>query len=96
MQENESVTAEPEKHSLLILPNPSVVAGDRFREIYYWDSYFIVEGLLVSGMIETAKVRHFVPKPLPVKVDSSVKSPWTWVDAVYPRYCLFQWCHMVC
>ena len=26
--------------SLLPLPNPYIVPGGRFREIYYWDSYF--------------------------------------------------------
>ena len=40
----------------MVLPYPAVVAGARFREVYYWDSYFIVRGLLVSGMKETAKV----------------------------------------
>jgi neutral trehalase len=29
-------------------------AGDRFRETYYWDSYWVLRGLLVSGMAETA------------------------------------------
>lgn len=57
MQSNESVAVEPARHSLLILPYPAVVAGDRFREIYYWDSYFIIRGLLVSGMKRTAMVR---------------------------------------
>ncbi|KAJ0393283.1 hypothetical protein P43SY_004279 [Pythium insidiosum] len=32
-----------------------VVPGGRFRESYYWDSYWIVEGLLVSGMHKTAR-----------------------------------------
>ncbi|RKP51971.1 alpha,alpha-trehalase TreA [Pararobbsia silviterrae] len=31
--------------SLLALPNPYIVPGDRFDEIYYWDSYFIMLGL---------------------------------------------------
>lgn len=52
--ENASVVEDPEKHSLLTLPYPAVVAGDRFREVYYWDSYFIVRGLIVSGMTQTA------------------------------------------
>lgn len=30
--------------SLLPLPNPYVVPGGRFREIYYWDSYFTMLG----------------------------------------------------
>jgi alpha,alpha-trehalase len=35
--------------SLLPLPRPFVVPGGRFREIYYWDSYFTMLGLLASG-----------------------------------------------
>ncbi len=35
--------------SLLPLPNPYVVPGGRFREIYYWDSYFTMQGLAVSN-----------------------------------------------
>lgn len=35
--------------SLLPLPNPYVVPGGRFREIYYWDSYFTMLGLEESG-----------------------------------------------
>jgi alpha,alpha-trehalase len=31
--------------SLLPLPHPYVVPGGRFREIYYWDSYFTMLGL---------------------------------------------------
>ncbi|PAU84569.1 trehalase [Halorubrum salipaludis] len=43
--------------TLVGLPNPHVVPGGRFREMYYWDSYFTAEGLaaadrtdLVAGM----------------------------------------------
>jgi alpha,alpha-trehalase len=35
--------------SLLPLPRPYVVPGGRFREIYYWDSYFTMLGLIESG-----------------------------------------------
>ncbi len=35
--------------SLLPLPEPYVVPGGRFREIYYWDSYFTMLGLAESG-----------------------------------------------
>ncbi|MCC7463870.1 MAG: alpha,alpha-trehalase TreA [Gammaproteobacteria bacterium] len=35
--------------SLLPLPYPYVVPGGRFREIYYWDSYFTMLGLEESG-----------------------------------------------
>lgn len=44
---------EPDKHikgsSLLPLPYPYIVPGGRFREIYYWDSYFTMLGLKESG-----------------------------------------------
>jgi alpha,alpha-trehalase len=45
-----------EGSSLLGLPNNYIVPGGRFREIYYWDSYFTMLGLKESGedkMIES-------------------------------------------
>ena len=39
--------------SLLPLPYPYIVPGGRFREIYYWDSYFTMLGLKESGETET-------------------------------------------
>jgi alpha,alpha-trehalase len=47
--------------SLLALPYPYIVPGGRFREIYYWDSYFTMLGLKESGradMIENM-VKNF-------------------------------------
>ena len=35
--------------SLLPLPRPYVVPGGQFRELYYWDSYFVMLGLAESG-----------------------------------------------
>ncbi len=35
--------------SLLELPHRHVVPGGRFRELYYWDSYFTMLGLVRSG-----------------------------------------------
>lgn len=35
--------------SLIELPRPYIVPGGRFREIYYWDSYFTMLGLAESG-----------------------------------------------
>jgi alpha,alpha-trehalase len=35
--------------SALPLPQPYVVPGGRFRELYYWDSYFTMLGLAQSG-----------------------------------------------
>ena len=46
-----SATA-PRWSSLLPLPKPYVVPGGRFREIYYWDSYFTMLGLIESGRRE--------------------------------------------
>lgn len=41
--------------SLIPLPNSYIVPGGRFREIYYWDSYFTMEGLLTSDHRSMAK-----------------------------------------
>ena len=38
--------------SLIPLPHSYVVPGGRFREIYYWDSYFTMLGLRVSDRTE--------------------------------------------
>ncbi len=38
----------PPYSSLLPLPRPYVVPGGRFREIYYWDSFFTMLGLVQS------------------------------------------------
>ena len=43
--------------SLIYLDHPFVVPGGRFREVYYWDSYWTIKGLLLSQMYETVKVR---------------------------------------
>lgn len=38
--------------SLINLPFPYIVPGGRFREIYYWDSYFTMLGLLGHGHVD--------------------------------------------
>ncbi len=50
----DTLTRKPEKstNSLISLPYPYVVPGGRFREIYYWDSYFTMLGLQVSGRLD--------------------------------------------
>ena len=40
------------KSSLLALPFSYIVPGGRFREIYYWDSYFTMLGLREEGEID--------------------------------------------
>jgi alpha,alpha-trehalase len=42
-------TTAPRYSSLLPLPEPYVVPGGRFREMYYWDSYFTMLGFAESG-----------------------------------------------
>jgi alpha,alpha-trehalase len=48
----------PPFSSLLALPEPYVVPGGRFRELYYWDSYFTMLGLAESGRNDL--VEHMV------------------------------------
>jgi alpha,alpha-trehalase len=43
------------RSSLIPLPHPYVVPGGRFREIYYWDSYFTMLGLVRSGRSDLVK-----------------------------------------
>lgn len=38
-----------EGSTLIPLPKPYIVPGGRFREVYYWDSYFTMLGLVESG-----------------------------------------------
>jgi alpha,alpha-trehalase len=42
-------------HGLLYLPNPYVVPGGQFNEMYGWDSYFILRGLLRDNHRDVAK-----------------------------------------
>ncbi len=44
--------------TLLPLPNPYIIPGGRFKEIYYWDSYFTMLGLQVDG--KTDMIRNMV------------------------------------
>src|SRR6059058_782111 len=43
------------RSSLIPLPQPYVVPGGRFREVYYWDSYFTMLGLVQSGRTDLVK-----------------------------------------
>ena len=47
--------------SLIELPHPYIVPGGRFREIYYWDSYFTMLGLAESGRFDVIEdmVKNF-------------------------------------
>ncbi len=49
------ITSNIQPPGLLYLENEYVVPGGRFNEMYGWDSYFIIRGLLRAGRIELAK-----------------------------------------
>ncbi|XP_040048607.2 trehalase isoform X1 [Gasterosteus aculeatus] len=49
------VRDQPELYSQIYTPHPVVVPGGRFRELYYWDSYWVINGLLLSEMTDTAR-----------------------------------------
>lgn len=46
---------EDPRSSLIPLPHPYVVPGGRFREVYYWDSYFTMLGLVESGRTDLVR-----------------------------------------
>ncbi|ELR71496.1 Trehalase [Fulvivirga imtechensis AK7] len=52
------LTRQPDEYdplsSLILLQESYIVPGGRFREIYYWDSYFTMEGLVESGQEQMA------------------------------------------
>ncbi|XP_047738979.1 trehalase-like [Hyalella azteca] len=50
-----TVAENPEKFSQIYVEKPVVVPGGRFREFYYWDSYWTIDGLLLSEMTTTVK-----------------------------------------
>jgi alpha,alpha-trehalase len=65
---DEKVVGEIRDHGLLFLENPYVVPGGQFNEMYGWDSYFIVRGLLrddrrdlARGMVENFfyEIQHY-------------------------------------
>lgn len=51
----DEVHTSPQRFSLLPIPNGFIIPGGRFREIYYWDTYWILKGLLICGMKSTVR-----------------------------------------
>src|ERR1700723_2847067 len=47
--------SEIKPEGLLYLEHPYVVPGGQFNEMYGWDSYFIIRGLVLDGRVEVAK-----------------------------------------
>ncbi|XP_026192067.1 trehalase [Cyclospora cayetanensis] len=58
-REEQPQTEQPQRQpiisSLIPLPFGFIIPGGRFREMYYWDSYWTIRGLLYSGMRTTAR-----------------------------------------
>ncbi|XP_024028556.1 trehalase isoform X2 [Morus notabilis] len=52
---SDEVLKNPALHTLLPLPHHVIIPGSRFKEVYYWDSYWVIRGLLASKMYDTAK-----------------------------------------
>ena len=42
----------PDNSSLIPLLHPYIVPGGRFREVYYWDSYFTMLGLAIDNRLD--------------------------------------------
>lgn len=51
----DDVRENQDLYSIIYVPHPVIVPGGRFREFYYWDSYWIIRGLLLSEMYTTVK-----------------------------------------
>jgi alpha,alpha-trehalase len=51
----EVTTGDQDPSGVLYLPNKYVVPGGRFNEMYGWDSYFIIRGLLAAGRVDLAR-----------------------------------------
>lgn len=49
------VEKNPNQYSFIYVPKGFIVPGGRFKELYYWDSYWIIRGLLICNMKKTAR-----------------------------------------
>lgn len=49
------VFQNPDRYSIIPVTHGFIIPGGRFRELYYWDTYWIIDGLLLTGMESTAK-----------------------------------------
>ena len=64
--------ADSERSTLIYLEHPFIVPGGRFREVYYWDSYWTILGLLQSEMTSTTKGTYIMKR----KIGHSGLSTW--------------------
>ncbi|XP_064611935.1 trehalase-like isoform X2 [Liolophura sinensis] len=56
------VAIHPQRYSLLPLPHSFLIPGGRFREMFYWDTYWGIKGLLLCQMSWSVKgiLRNYV------------------------------------
>lgn len=52
---SKEVSEYPDRYSFINVPNGFIIPGGRFKELYYWDTFWIVRGLLISNMPDTAR-----------------------------------------
>ena len=48
------VALTPERHTLIPVSKPFIIPGSRFREGYYWDTYWSIKGLIACEMYDLA------------------------------------------
>lgn len=51
----DDVKNNPDRYSLIHSAHPFIAPGGRFREFYYWDTFWTVKGLLASQMYNSTK-----------------------------------------
>ncbi|KAJ8927272.1 hypothetical protein NQ314_020275 [Rhamnusium bicolor] len=49
------ISENQDRHSLIYVPYGFIIPGGRFKELYYWDSYWVIKGLLLSEMDKTVR-----------------------------------------
>lgn len=54
---DEDVKINPDRYSSIYLPNGFFIAGGRFTEMYYWDSYWIIRG---NKTVEMKKIKNTI------------------------------------
>nr|ATU82952.1 secreted Trehalase-like protein [Pristhesancus plagipennis] len=47
--------SNPDRESVIYLPNGFIAPGGRFNELYYWDALWVIKGLILCDMVQTAK-----------------------------------------
>lgn len=54
------VEREPDRHTLLPLKHAFIVPGERFREVYYWDSYWVIRSVTETISECHLRIPHFL------------------------------------